>query len=64
MPREVCIVQPDEAASVVTEAADLADGLRLADHFHAMSLGMRRSSVTAAETASASVVASNEHARQ
>jgi hypothetical protein len=49
MRREACTVQlsAKEVAQLSTEPAVLADGLRLANHFHALALGLKRASVTA-----------------
>jgi hypothetical protein len=49
MRREACTVQlsAEEVARLSTEPAVLADGLRLANHFHALALGLKRASVSA-----------------
>jgi hypothetical protein len=42
------VLSTEEVAKLSTEPAVLADGLRLANHFHALGLGLKRASVTAA----------------
>ena len=42
------MLDAEDIATACVEPAVLADGLRLADHFHALGIGVRRSAVTAA----------------
>jgi hypothetical protein len=42
------VPDPEDIATACVEPAVLADGLRMADHFHALGIGVRRSSMTAA----------------
>jgi hypothetical protein len=45
---EACtVLSTAEVANLSTDPAVLADGLRLANHFHALGLGLKRASVTA-----------------
>jgi hypothetical protein len=42
------VLSAEDVANLSTEPVVLADGLRLANHFHALGLGLKRASVSAA----------------